>query len=143
MKDITGALGRGWSFPPKFTPQDGVITVVDYERIEQSILAIFSTLPGERVKRESFGCDLHQFMFMNINSTLFARISSAITDSILRDEPRVDLLDVAVTKKTLEPYHLDVSVVYRVRDSDKVQQVTGKLNLSTGNRWGGIWENLS
>ncbi|TGC24418.1 phage baseplate protein [Escherichia sp. E1130] len=139
MKEIEGVLGRGWSFPPEFSPSHGVIMATDYHRIQQSLRIIFSTLPGERIMREAFGCDFHQFMFQNIGDDLVARISRAIEDAVHRDEPRIELLSLDVQKRTSEPYLLEFQVVYRVRGSSDIQRFSASLDMSARRSWEGVW----
>lgn len=139
MKEIAGALGRAWNFPPRFNLAVGVVMAVDYDRIRQSLRVLFSTLPGERIMRENFGCDLNQFMFMNMGDELFARISDRIDEAIRQYEPRVEPLSVNVERHALEPYRLQVQVIYRVRGSSEIQQLSGQMNLNRGNSWGGAW----
>jgi len=140
MQNIKGALGIAWSFPPKFSLQEGVVVAEDYERIKQSLIVVLSTLPAERIMRPEFGCDLHQFMFMNINEALLAQISSVIKDNIQRNEPRVELLSVDVEKNRLKPYCLQVLISYRVYNSDQKNQLSGELDLVNDLRWGDLWQ---
>ena len=44
----TGFLGRGWSFPPRFTPGGAAVAMVsDEEDIQQSLGLLFATRRGE------------------------------------------------------------------------------------------------
>ena len=52
-------LGRGWSFPPRFDDRQYTIMMVEEEEdIRQSLRILFSTLPGERLMKPDYGCDL-------------------------------------------------------------------------------------
>lgn len=139
MKDIEGVLGRGWFFPPSFSPENGVMMATDYQRIQQSLHILFATLPGERIMREAFGCDLHQFMFQNIGDELVSRISRAIEDAIRRDEPRVELTSLDLQPIRQMPSQLSVRLTYRVRGEEDTQSLRGALNLMNGNAGGGPW----
>lgn len=124
--------GRGWAFPPAFSPEEGVSMVSGYEDIRQSLLILFKTLPGERVMRQGYGCDLNQFMFANISAGLTTEIESQIYDSILRCEPRAEVTEVAINQLATALNHLQVQVVYRPRGSDATQTITGNLDIVNG-----------
>jgi phage baseplate assembly protein W len=97
MKADAGFLGRGWAFPPTFA-QGGaqVETVSGPQDVHESLQIILSTRPGERVMQESFGCELSDLAFEEVNQALLNRITRRVTDAIVRHEPRVklDLVDI-------------------------------------------------
>jgi phage baseplate assembly protein W len=100
--------------------------------ILQSLQILFSTQPGERIMREDYGCALEALLFENIHEELLADISSTITDSILRYEPRVALESVLVTPSSQRSNNLEVEVVYRVRGGNLVQQIRGQFDVRDG-----------
>jgi phage baseplate assembly protein W len=54
MSIDTTFLGTGWSFPPQFDLRHrGAVTVSEEEDIEQSLVILLSTHPGERVMQPS------------------------------------------------------------------------------------------
>lgn len=112
-------LGTGWSFPPTFS-QGGadVETVTDAEDIQQSLQLLLATRPGERVLREDYGCDLHQFQFEEIDQSLTNGLSSLITDAILFHEPRIVLEDVEVGENEREPGRLDIRLTYTIASTN-------------------------
>ncbi|HDS9725600.1 TPA: GPW/gp25 family protein [Enterobacter bugandensis] len=139
MRDIKGALGKAWSFPPAFSLEEGVSMSVDYQRIQESLKILFSTLPGERIMRESFGCDLHQFVFENIGDELISRITRTIEEAVGNEEPRVEILTLNAVQNDLKPYQLDVQVIYRIKGSQDILNLDGQINLNTTNHWGNTW----
>lgn len=133
MDDLLKTVyGRGWAFPPVFSPEEGVAMVSGYEDIRQSLLILFNTLPGERIMREDYGCDLNQFMFLNISTGLTTEIESQIYDSVLNCEPRAEVTAVNISQAATALNHLDVQVVYRPRGSDASQNLTGWLDIGNG-----------
>lgn len=125
--------GRGWAFPPTFSLDDGVRMVSGAEDVRQSLLILFRTLPGERIMRMSYGCDLNQFMFCNISSALMAEIEAQIGDSILACEPRAEVIDINMSQDSLSLSTLQIEVTYRLRGSEISQRIEGKIDIGNGN----------
>ena len=48
-------IGRGWTFPPRIDPQGGIALTHERNELEQSILIILSTSPGQRVMKTAVG----------------------------------------------------------------------------------------
>ena len=93
----TNFLGRGWCFPPTFNLLSGEIEMVrDVEDIEQSLMILLGTVPGERVMNPSYGCGLKTLVFDSINATVIAQIKDIISRAILFFETRVILHQVDV-----------------------------------------------
>ncbi|MBL4806436.1 MAG: GPW/gp25 family protein [Rhodobacteraceae bacterium] len=133
MKE-TSLYGRGWGFPPRFSPVSGVDMVADEEDIRQSLLILLSTQLGERIMRQEYGCGLVDFVFENINSELFSKISAQISDSIVRDEPRVTLIEILVEQDSGRPSQLNIVIHYAIRASSTTGELTGSLDTATGIR---------
>ncbi len=109
-------LGSGWSFPPLFNRHSGSVEMVaDEENIQQSLLILLSTDPGERLMRPDFGCDLKHFQFAEIDTGLLTRLKTMITKAVLLYEPRVLLENVVADEKEDEPGVLTVEIQYIVR----------------------------
>ncbi len=52
-------IGAGWAFPLRTDATGGIALVTREREIEQSILLILGTAPGERPMRPEFGCRIH------------------------------------------------------------------------------------
>ena len=90
-------LGTGWAFPPEFGPGGAELaTVSDVEDVHQSLAILFATRRGERAMQESFGCNLDEFLFEEIDHALVNRITNMIHDAILAHETRIELIEGAV-----------------------------------------------
>ncbi len=89
-------LGRGWSFPPTFDVESGVVMTTNEEDIRQSIRIILLTGAGERVMRPHFGAGLLQHMFEPIDATLQTKFADDLKNALLREEPRIVVEDVAL-----------------------------------------------
>lgn len=109
-------LGTGWSFPPEFSQGGAHVGLVSgAQDVHQSLQILFSTRPGERILRESYGCDLSLVQFEDMDQALVNTLRRLITDAVLRFEPRVDLEDVQVVQDNDQPGLLQVLVSYTVR----------------------------
>ncbi|KVQ00511.1 phage baseplate protein [Burkholderia ubonensis] len=128
---LTQIYGRGWAFPPVFMP-DGVKMAEGAEDVGQSLWILFNTQPGERIMRDGFGCDLNQFMFAGIKNSLLSDIERQIENSVLRYEPRAQIIDIKFDATTPSEGHLKIQVNYCLRGSDMQQQLTGQLDMVNG-----------
>src|SRR5689334_3133493 len=97
MTQRKALLGVGWGFPVALDPDTGRTAMVAAEAdIRQAILIILSTAPGERVMRPDFGCGANELVFEALDTATFTRVQAAVTDSLTRFEPRIELLAVRV-----------------------------------------------
>lgn len=91
-------LGTGWAFPVEFDADAGTVELVsDYQDIEESLNILLSTSLGERVMQPEYGCNLNDYMFEALNSTLIGMIKHHVENSILYFEPRIVAENVEVT----------------------------------------------
>lgn len=91
-------LGTGWSFPPTFDLESGSLELVsEVEDIEQSLNILLSTSRGERIMQPKYGCDLHDFLFETMSSTVIGYIKERVKSSILHFEPRIIAEKIDVT----------------------------------------------
>ena len=112
-------LGTGWSFPPAFGLRGAEVEVVsDVEDVHQSLAILFATRTGERPMQESFGCNLDDFMFEEIDHALVNRITTLIDEAILEHEPRIQLLALDVTPSQREPGVLLIHLEYAVHGTN-------------------------
>ncbi|BEM38654.1 baseplate protein [Serratia marcescens] len=129
---LNGIYGRGWSFPPSFTLEEGAVLVEDYEDIQQSLRILFNTLPAERVMRPWYGCDLHSVLFENVTNALLTDIRALIRRSIEEYEQRVSLVSVDAEFDDGSPGLLRVQVSYQIRGMAQVMTIDGMLDLADG-----------
>jgi len=96
-------LGTGWAFPTSFDPNDGsVVLAKELEDIQQSLFLLISTIPGERLMRPEYGCDLHSLVFENFNATVQTDAKDMIRNAILHFEPRIRVNDIEISTDPLE-----------------------------------------
>ncbi|HEX7014067.1 MAG TPA: GPW/gp25 family protein [Cyclobacteriaceae bacterium] len=91
-------LGTGWSFPPSFNPEAGSVDLVsNVEDINQSLNILLSTSLGERVMQPEYGCNLEDYLFESLSSTMIGYIKDRVMNSILYYEPRIQVEKIEVT----------------------------------------------
>ena len=77
-------LGTGWSFPPTFVKGPNTVEMIsDEEDVNSSLHILLSTGIGERVMRPTYGCDLKQFLFEPLDTSLQAYVKDIIITAVL------------------------------------------------------------
>ncbi len=108
-------IGKGWKFPPQIGRHGGVALVGGETEIEQAMMIILRTAPGQRVMRPEFGCEIHDLVFMPNNGDTAARIKHAVRQALGRWEPRINVLDVTVDPSPDDPACLFIDITYRIK----------------------------
>jgi len=112
MKDF---LGRGWTFPIA-TDATGRLALSQYEDdIREAIRIILLTAKGERVMRPDFGASLYDFVFESMSATTIGRVQAAVSDALIKWEPRIQVIGVSVKAEAGEIGKLLIDIEYRVR----------------------------
>jgi len=109
-------VGRGWTFPPQITPQGGFALTTLENEIGQAIQIILRTTPGERVMRPTFGSRLHELVFAPLNSETMLLAQRYVEEALKMWEPRIRLLNVAVTPDYGES-RLLIDLDYEIKSS--------------------------
>jgi phage baseplate assembly protein W len=98
MSQFNSFLGTGWSFPPSFDKESaGVRMVSDEEDINESLNILLSTSLGERVMQPKYGCNLTDYLFDPLSSSMIGFIKDRVENSILFYEPRIVVEKIEVT----------------------------------------------
>lgn len=90
-------IGQGWGFPLRTNATGQIALVSDRQELEESIRLILGTAYGERPMRPEFGCAIHDLIFASVDSETAARVSYEVRASLVRWEPRIEVLAVDVT----------------------------------------------
>ena len=109
-----------------------LIYATDEEKIQQAVLVILGTTRGERVMRPDFGSRLRELVFAPLNSSTKGLVASAITDALVKCEPRVDVLEVQAAEQVADPGTLVVNIEYRVRATNSVFNLVYPFYLREG-----------
>jgi phage baseplate assembly protein W len=112
-------IGSGWAFPLR-TDATGSIALVSRDReIEESILLILGTAPGERPMRPEFGCRIHEEIFSAADAATAGRIAGDVRTALRRWEPRIVVSDVLVSADADDASVLYVDVRYANRATNE------------------------
>lgn len=90
-------IGAGWAFPLRSSATGQVALVTGDEELQEAIRLILGTAYGERPMRPEFGCAIHDLVFGNADSETAARVAYEVRASLVRWEPRIEVLGVDVT----------------------------------------------
>jgi hypothetical protein len=112
-------LGRGWAFPPDFYAGGAEVSLVSGEEdIRQSLQVLLSTSLNERIMSSDFGCELSRFLFEEIDQSLVNDLRSAVTDSILKNEGRIEVDEVGIQDTGTDSGLITISIDYTVRTTN-------------------------
>lgn len=124
-------LGRGMKFPPQINPATGrFVTVQDEESVKQSIYLILMTQKTERFLRPEFGSNIMNYTFMDTNLTMLNIMSREIANDILKNEPRVEDVDINIDS-TSKKGCLIVNINYRIRETNISDNLVFPFYLDT------------
>jgi phage baseplate assembly protein W len=111
-------LGVGWKFPLQVTPRGAIALSSEEQKIEESILLILSTAPGERLMLPDFGCGIHDLVFATNSADTAGRVVTEVREALILWEPRIDLLNVQAGSDPGERSRLLIEIEYRVRTTN-------------------------
>ena len=133
MSIDTTFLGTGWSFPPQFDLRHrGAVTVSEEEDIEQSLVILLSTNPGERVMQPSYGCGLKRMVFEHINESAITEIKDLVEKAVLFFEVRITLNAVLVDTAEMFEGLLRIRLDYTVRTTNARANMVFPLYITEG-----------
>lgn len=114
------------------SPRGSVAMVADLASVSQAILILLSTLPGERVMRPDYGCQLHHLIFSPNDETTAGLAIHYVRQALDRWEPRVEILQLDARQHAEYPEQLVISLTYQMRATQQIEQATFALNLAGG-----------
>lgn len=123
MDDLTQNrefLGVGWRFPLQVTPGGRIAQARHEQRIEEAIVIILSTAPGERPMLPEFGCGIHTTLFAPNDVRNIALVVHQVRQALTRFEPRIDVLDVHAENSLDAPNLLLIRINYRIRETNAI-----------------------
>jgi uncharacterized protein len=125
-------IGRGLSFPVKPSPARTLPYADGDEKIRQSVRLILETAPGERQMRADFGCGIHDLVFQANTEALRGLVRERVQDSLVRWEPRIDVLDVRVETPPDAGNYLLIRIDYRVRSNNAFYNLVYPFYVNEG-----------
>jgi len=116
-------LGSGVAFPLQVDRRGGIALARDETDIDQAMLLILGTAPGERPMRPEFGCGVHDFVFDSIDAKTVGKMELAIRDALDRWEPRVVVETVEFNLDEVTDGRLIIDIGYRVRVTNTMRNL--------------------
>lgn len=98
-------LGTGVAFPPQIDPATGRFKMSEGpQSVKESIYLILMTQVTERLTRPSFGSETASYVFMDVSLTELTIMRRDLTESILRQEPRVTEVSISTDMEAQQGY---------------------------------------
>jgi phage baseplate assembly protein W len=113
--------GRGMTFPVQ-AGAAGIGQSAGADKVEQSIMLILGTQYGQRIMRPRFGCNLGSLTFAPNNGSTANLARYYVAQGLADWEPRIDVLDVAVTNDAAS-HQLLIDITYRLRSTQDVRNL--------------------
>lgn len=117
----SGAQGTGMGLYVE--PHGKIAMTSGRTAIRQSILLLMSTIPGERVMRPQYGCDLHQLAFMPNDATTHGLAIHYVRMALERWEPRIDIIHIDANTNADDSSLMDITLKYRIRKLKQPEQL--------------------
>ena len=118
MTDVVDQwVGKGPRSPLRPTSAGGMAYVEGMELIRQSVATILDTEPGERIMLPTFGCGLRRYLMEPNSLATRTAMAADISTSLQLWEPRITLVNVAVTPGE-DPSLVWIEIAY-VRKADR------------------------
>jgi phage baseplate assembly protein W len=108
--------------------------VDDHDSVRQAVLLLLSTIPGERVMRPEYGCQLHRLVFSPNDETTAGLAIHYVRQALDLWEPRIEILHLDAERNAENPEQLTISLEYQVRATQQTDITTFSINLSGGER---------
>jgi phage baseplate assembly protein W len=118
--------------PPRglaISPTGGLEMIDEYASVRQSILLLISTIPGERVMRPDYGCELHRLVFSPNDNTTAGLAIHYVRQALERWEPRAEIMHLDAGVNPNSPEHLELRLEYRLRRTQSVDELAFSINL--------------
>jgi uncharacterized protein len=107
-------LGSGWKFPPRLDSRGRIELVHQEQDVEEAIRMILMTRKGERPMRPEFGCQIHDLIFDPNDAATAGLARRYVQESLMRWEPRIQVLTVTANPDRQYPDRLLISVDYKL-----------------------------
>lgn len=111
-------IGSGFSFPMQIDALGGTEMTSDDENIRQSMMLILGTAPGERMKRPTYGCAIHDILFEPNTAITAAKIEYEVKRALMEFEPRVADIEVVAEPDSAEQSRMNVTISYTIRKTN-------------------------
>ncbi|HEX8369215.1 MAG TPA: GPW/gp25 family protein [Pyrinomonadaceae bacterium] len=111
-------------------PTGGIEMVAERDSVRQAILLLLSTIPGERVMRPDYGCDLYRLIFSPNDDTTAGLAIHYVKQAIDRWEPRAKIEFLDAFPNAENRARLDISLEYRLITTQALDALSFSVNLA-------------
>ena len=80
----------------------------------------------------SFGCGIHDLVFQPNTVAVRGSVQAEVNDALIRWEPRIDVIDIAVSAPADQPEVMLIDIRYRIRAINSFYNLVYPLFLSEG-----------
>jgi phage baseplate assembly protein W len=114
----------------QISPTGGIGMVDEADSVRQSILLLLSTIPGERVMRPDFGCELHRLVFSPNDNTTSGLAIHYVRQALDRWEPRAQVINLDAGRHPEHPDRLEITLSYRLRRTQTSETLGISIDLA-------------
>ena len=107
--------------------------VQESQALRQSLLLLLSTMPGERLRRPDYGCDLYRLLFSPNDETTHGLAMHYVTQAVNRFEPRVEVIEVDASHDPLQGQFMRLLLRYRILRTREEDQLEFSIDLHSAN----------
>jgi phage baseplate assembly protein W len=111
-------------------PGGRLIGVTLEDSVRQAIYLLLTTVPGERLMRPDYGCDLYQLVFSPNDETTAGLAIHYVKRALDRFEPRADVVRLDAGRDPDDAGRLRVTLEYRVKVTQQLGRVTISMSLT-------------
>lgn len=111
-------LGKGFDFPFKFNLAGGVSTASYERKIKLNIANVLSTPQGTRFMEESYGSNLHTFLYEPLDSITIRLITKSIKDTLNYWIPLINVNDVSFDNPGGVENYLPIKIKYTIKSTN-------------------------
>jgi len=141
---MTAPRYKAWQFiHPDFDAADGragfqvvptgrIRMVQEDASVRQAILILLTTIPGERIMRRDYGCELYKLVFSPNDDTTAGLAIHYVRRALERWESRIDILLVDAGRDEHDEGLLNVVLEYRVRATQRLERLALAVDLAGG-----------
>ena len=103
---------------------------VDNRLVQNDLLQLLLTSPGERIMRPTFGSPIRRFVFEGMTQNDLTNLQNQILQVIQNNEPRVVPTSVEVTPSTANPNQLSIKI-YGIYNLDTNNTINSNAKNNT------------
>lgn len=109
-------VGQGLAFPLSVTPRGEIALVTGATDIDQAIVLILETIPGERVMRPGFGCRIWELLFAPNNAETRSLAALHVRQALEFWEPRIQVDNIDVNSEN-DAGALRIRISYTIKNT--------------------------